>query len=344
MESQSQSAAPSPFRSGTGLVLGKFMPPHLGHVFLVDFARHHVADLVVLVCSIESEPIPGELRFEWMRELFPQAGVRVVHVTDELPQQPEDDPNFWPLWREAIHSYFDGPIDYVFASEPYGYRLAAELGARYIPVDHARSLVQASGTAVRNDPMANWRSIPPCVRPYYVKRVCIVGPESTGKTTLATQLAAHYDTAWVSEHARPLLDHKQGQCDPDEIPLIARGQLAAEEAMARQANRVLICDTDLLLTTVWSDVLYGRCDEAVRQLASSRRYDLCLLADIDVPWVDDGQRYLPHLRESFFEQCKSALEREGRSYVTLSGNWEQRFVTATKAIDALLQPGGVTAR
>src|SRR5688572_19641714 len=80
---------------------------------------------------------------------------------------------------------------------------------------------------------------------------------STGKSTLAKDLAAHFRTAHAFEYARPLLDGKGGRCDREDIPRIARGQVATEEALARQADRVLICDTDVLTTTIWSDVLFG---------------------------------------------------------------------------------------
>src|SRR5687768_14796348 len=211
----------------TGMLLGKFLPPHLGHQYLVDFARHYVDELIVLVCTLAREPIPGGLRFRWMREMFPQANVRLVHVTDDLPQEPADHPQFWDVWRGVVRRYIpegSGP-DYVFASESYGYKLAEVLGATFIPVDPSRQLVPVSGTAIRTDPMANWKYLPAAVRPYFVRRVCLFGPESTGKTTLAARLAEHFDTVWVSEHARPLLDPKAGVCEESDIPRIARGQV-----------------------------------------------------------------------------------------------------------------------
>ncbi|HOI56241.1 MAG TPA: AAA family ATPase [Phycisphaerae bacterium] len=324
--------------SGTGLILGKFMPPHLGHQYLVDFGRHYVRELTVLVCSLPSEPISGELRYRWMCEMFPQATVRLVHVTDDLPQEPKDHPQFWQIWHDVVRRYLPSGPDFVFACEDYGYRLAEILGARYIPVDRGRDLVPVSATAIRNDPMAHWRYIPPVVRPYYVRRVCLFGPESTGKTTLAADLAKHYDTVWVGEHARPLLDHKAGVCDVADIPLIARGQIAAEEALARQANRILICDTDPLLTTVWSDVLFNGCPDWLHSAAEQRHYDLYLLLDVDVPWVQDGQRYLSHARRDFFVRCRDVLTQLNRPFVGIKGNWDERLAAATRAIDDLLSP------
>ena len=290
--------------------------------------------LTVLVCSIQREPIPGELRYQWMRELCPDC--RVVHITDELPQEPSEHPRFWELWEQAIRRHLPSGPEYVFASERYGHKLAEVLGSRFVMVDMARAAVPVSGSAVREDPLRHWQFIPPPVRPYFIKRVCLFGPESTGKSTLASRLAEHYQTLRVSEFARPLLEPRLGRCVASDIPCIARGQLASEAALARQANRVLFCDTDLLTTTIWSRELFGDCPPWVEAQAERQRYDLYLLLDVDVPWVDDQQRFLPHRRQAFFEQCEQALRRRGRPYQIIRGNWEDRFTQACAAVDQLL--------
>jgi HTH-type transcriptional regulator, transcriptional repressor of NAD biosynthesis genes len=321
-------------KTGHGLILGKFMPPHAGHQYLVEFAQNFVERLTVLVCSLDREPIAGRLRYQWMRELFPQA--RIVHVTQDLPQEPSEHPRFWDIWRQVVLKAAGGPIDFVFASENYGHQLAQEVGATFIPVDPGRELVPVSGTAIRARPLEHWRFVPECVRPYFVKRVCLFGPESTGKSTLARDLAARFDTVFVAEFARGLLDPKQGVCHPGDIPLIARGQAAAEDALARRANKILFCDTDLLLTTIWSEVLFGECPDWIRATAQQRQYDLYLLLDVDVPWVDDQQRYLPHARREFFERCRKALESHCRPFVVIRGNWWERLEQACRHAQNLL--------
>lgn len=317
----------------TGMLLGKFMPPHLGHVYLGEFAAGHVERLAVVVCSIAREPIPGRLRFRWMRELFPFADV--VHLDDELPQEPSEHVDFWPLWRAALARVLPYRPDYVFASEDYGARLAREMGGVFVPVDKRRDAVPTSGTAVRADPLSNWDHLPRCVRPYFVKRVCVFGPESTGKTTLARRLAGHFRTAWVPEYARTLLEMR-GRLEAADMPAIARGQAASEDALARNARGVLVCDTDPLTTLVWSERLFGACDPAVGE-AARREYDLYLLLDADVPWVADPVRYLPEDRRGFFERCRAELVRRGRPFVEVRGDWETRFSVAAAAVDRLLR-------
>jgi NadR type nicotinamide-nucleotide adenylyltransferase len=304
-------------------------------VYLGEFAGRFADRLTIVVCSLRREPIPGALRLRWMRELFPFDNV--VHLTDELPQQPAEHPDFWDLWRSALLRVLPGRPDYVFASEPYGWRLAEELGAAFVAVDAARSAVPVSGTAVRTDPAAHWEYIPRCVRPYFVKQVCVFGPESTGKTTLARRLAEHFDSAWVPEYARTLLEARGGAVRIDDMERIARGQAASEDALARNANRVLITDTDPLATLVWSDVLFGAVPTVVRELADARAADLYLLTDADVPWVADSVRYLPDGGRTFFDRCRAELDARGRRHVVIRGGWDERFRAAIAAVEALLR-------
>ncbi len=324
-----------------GLVLGKFLPPHLGHAYLVEFAQAYLGEsneLTVVVGTLAREPIAGTLRFRWMREMFPNANV--VHLTDENPQEPHEHPKFWDIWRESLRRVAPKP-DFVFASEKYGERLASELGAVFVPVDVGRSAVAISGTAIREDPMTNWKFIPRCVRPHFVRRVCVVGPESSGKTTLASDLAKHFGTTWVPEYARTFLEPRAEKKSvapvrrEDMVP-IARGQIASEEALARNAERVIISDTDALATLMWSDLLFGDHDRELESLAASHAHDLYVLTAPDVPFVTDAVRYAPSERARFFEDAKRELESRNRSFVVASGDWESRRKIARSAIEKLV--------
>jgi HTH-type transcriptional repressor of NAD biosynthesis genes len=319
----------------TGLVLGKFLPPTNGHRLLVDFARHYVSELTVVVGTLAREPIPGDVRVAWMRELFPT--VRVLHHTDENPQYPHENPDFWEIWRKSLRRLVPVGPDYVFASEPYGAELARVLGARFVPVDLGREQVPVTGTAVRDDPMTLWEHIPDVVRPWFVRRVAILGPESTGKTTLARDLARHFGTRYVAEYARLLLDAVGFELDPGVFDVILRGQRAAEAALARQANRVLVCDTEALTTALYHELFLGTPSPACLAEAERRRYDLYLLTDDDVPWVADAQRPHPEWRPWFKQRCREWLERRGLPWVLVSGGWDQRRRTAAAAIDDLLR-------
>ncbi len=315
------------------MILGKFMPPHLGHQYLIDFARSRADHLTIIVGTLEKEPIPGRLRFEWVRELYPD--LRVVHLTDENPSEPHEHPRFWDIWTASLRRILPDGVDYVFTSENYGDELARRLGARHVLVDLARARVHVSATMIRERPYDNWQYIPECARPYFVKRVVIIGPESTGKTTLACKLAEHYNTVWVPEFAREYLDMKDAPCELSDIPRFVEGQIESEEQRARKANRVLFCDTDVITTAVWSDYLFNECPDWIKQKADERTYDLYLLTDIDVPWVVDPQRFCPEERDYFLKRFRRELESRNRPYTIISGSYDERLQRAICAVDAL---------
>ncbi len=316
-----------------GLIIGKFLPPHRGHQYLIDFGTSYVDELVVMVCSIEREPIPGDLRFQWVRDFFQEA--RVVHHSEEIPQEPKEHPDFWAIWQRAICKCAGEQIDYVFASEDYGWKLAEVLGAQYVPVNHERSLIPISATKIRNDPFQYWDFILPTAQPHFLKRVAILGPESAGKTTLAKQLAQHYQTIWVEEYARGLLNFTKGWCEEHHIPQIALGQRASEAALADQASRLIFSDTDILTTTVWSELLFHKCPQWIHAMAAGQKFDLTLLLDCDLDWENDGQRYMPEEseRQRFLEKLKAALHCVDRPYTLIQGRGEDRLNAAIREID-----------
>jgi HTH-type transcriptional repressor of NAD biosynthesis genes len=316
-----------------GMILGKFLPVHKGHQYLIDFAREQVEYLTIIVGTLASEPIPGELRYQWVKELYPD--VNVQHCTDENPQYPHEHPDFWNIWVNSIRKFIPKGPDVVFTSEDYGDELARRLGARHILCDLSRSSIPVSATKIRENPYENWQFIPEPVRPYFARRIVIYGPESTGKTTLAEKLANHYKTVWVPEFARNYLDEKGAWVELSDIAKIAKGQIASEDSLARQANRLLICDTELITTCIYSRHYFGECPAEVEQKADERQYDLYLLLDIDVPFVADWQRPDANNREEFFDTFRGELERRDRKYIVISGPYEERFAQAVKAIDAL---------
>jgi len=228
-----------------GVIIGRFMPPHNGHLYLIDFARNIVDTLYILVCTLSHEPIAGELRYEWVRELAPRC--KTIHITEEIPEARRGAAGATAIWAKTVRSAVPARVSHVFASEDYGWDLATELDARFVPVDPSRHNIPVSATAVRQDPYGTWQFIPPVVRPYFVKHIAVVGqPE------LTAGLAAHLETVvvhsyrdfwqrmWSARHGGGSGAAGSGATLPEE--LIQRGVHATAAALARQANRVLLYD------------------------------------------------------------------------------------------------------
>lgn len=173
-------------------------------------------------------------------------------------------------------------------------------------------------------------------------KVVIYGPESSGKTTIARQLAAHYNTEWVPEYAREYLqakwDKEQKTCEAKDLLPIAEGQMRLENELSKKANRILICDTDLLETKVYSEAYYvGTCDPLLEKYALENTYEMYLLTDIDIPWEKDDLRDKPNERERMFNYFKAALEKYNRDFVILRGDESTRFRTAVFHLNKLLK-------
>ncbi len=296
------------------------------------------------------------------------APVRIVGGYDDTPVDFQD-PRIWAahcttarglLEQAATEDGTDPTVDAVFSSEAYGTELARRFGAVHVAVDPARGTVPVSGTSVRADPVAHWSALAPCVRAWFVRRVVVVGAESTGTTTMATALAEHYrrrggvwaDTRWVAEYGRELTEHKLAAlraADPaatvfdltweqEDFVTAATCQNAAEDAAARQGSPLLVCDTDAFATAVWQERYLGSATRQVRDLA--RTPDLYLLTDHrDVAFQDDGLLDGQHLRPWMTGRFRELLAGRACPFVLLTGGHERRLSVAVQACDDLLARG-----
>jgi HTH-type transcriptional repressor of NAD biosynthesis genes len=317
-------------RARTGVVIGKFYPPHQGHQYLIDTAAGQVKRLTVIVCARADQTIPGDLRAAWLRELHP--GVTVLLIDDVYP--PDDS----RLWAAKTIEWLGGVPDVAFTSEDYGDAYAHFLGCRHVLVDRARRIVPISGTAIRQDPFKNWVYLAPPVRAYYARRVCVVGAESSGTTTLARALAEHYRTVWVPEYGREYSEAKLARGEYDhwtsaEFTHIAAEQCRREDLAARQANHLLICDTDAFVTSIWHRRYLCMRSPAVEAIAAARHYDLYLLTDVDIPFVQDGTRDGEHIRSWMHDLFAAELTAQDRPYALLSGPHEARLDRAIALLD-----------
>jgi NadR type nicotinamide-nucleotide adenylyltransferase len=170
------------------------------------------------------------------------------------------------------------------------------------------------------------------------RRVVLTGSESTGKTTLAADLARHYHVLWVPEYVRSYAAWKRAPLDAGDVTPIALGQIAVQDAALLRARGLLLLDTDLLSTAVYAEHYYGHCPAWVTQSVLARPADLYLLCGIDVPWTPDPQRDRPDDREAMQRLFRDALGSRGFPMVEVAGAWRDRFLAARTAIDRVLGP------
>lgn len=168
-------------------------------------------------------------------------------------------------------------------------------------------------------------------------RVSVLGPESTGKTTLAKNLAERYLTTWCPEYLREFCETLGRMPVPTDQREIVRGQLAGEEEAAAGARRVLFCDTDPMMTGVYALFYFDECPDWLLDVSRERRYDLTLLlSPKGIPWVSDPLRDAPHARDDLFDRCRAFLARTRRRYIVIDGPFETRLEQAAAAVDSLL--------
>ncbi|WP_296144465.1 DUF4301 family protein [uncultured Flavobacterium sp.] len=178
-------------------------------------------------------------------------------------------------------------------------------------------------------------------QPTDIIKIALYGPESTGKTTLAKQLAQHFQTTWIEEFARDYLqkkwDDSQAICAPEDLLPIAIGQVKLENKALKSANKFLFCDTNLMCTKVFSEIYYGFCDSSLDKAARKHKYDLFFLTDIDVPFEKDDLRDKPEEREMLIQKFEEALIENNKPYIKISGNQEERLEKAIQFTEDLVK-------
>ena len=334
-----------------GLVVGKFSPPHRGHQLLLETAAAQVAELLVLVYTHPDDAAhPAAERAGWLRELYrgddfaagPHVGttpLRIVALSaeaDGVPPDSADDHTHREFVRCWLLAHDLWP-DVVFSSESYGPGFAAHLSAAHVAVDVARQQLPVSGTQLRAV-LAAGTALPPgvlhpfvaaqygAVPPAAVPRLVLLGAESSGKTTLATALAAALNTVWVPEYGRELHEQKKAHLAYEDLLYIGRRQLELEEAAEVQAQGWLVCDTDASTTALYSYYYFHRCDPALQRLAQvcGQRYARCFVCLPTVPFQQDGWRGPEMLRQFQHGAILMQLEMLDIPYTLLDGSVAER--------------------
>jgi HTH-type transcriptional regulator, transcriptional repressor of NAD biosynthesis genes len=311
------------------------MPIHQGHIALINFAIDQCDELIVSMSYTSSDPIPSDVRFEWIKEIFKnQSKIRPAKVNDDFDDDTLPLEERTGIWSDFIRSTYP-PVQLIFSSEEYGEPFAKNLCAKHIPFDYDRNKYPVSATRIRENPLKYWDFIPIIARPYFVKKICFYGPESTGKSTLAKTMAEVYNTEFVPEVARELI--VSNDFTVNDIIKIGYAQLERVEEKTKEANKLLFCDTDAITTEIYSRHYLGVIPEILFELEQKAHYDIYFLMDIDVEWVADGLRDLADQREKMFTIFKEELTTRKIPYILVRGTYHEREKFVRGIIDQILR-------
>lgn len=339
-----------------GCVMGKYLPPHRGHLASILTAHSMCDELYVIVCKNDEldtrlceghcKPIPAELRKQWlMQEL---QGFDTIHVAlvDEVGLEcfPDGD---WSSWATEITKIAGGKIDFIYGGEA-SYKDWCKQWfpeSEYVLIDPKRTKYPISGTEIRDKPLQHWDYIIGAARPFFAKKVLIAGTESCGKTTMTKKLAKMYHTSWSEEIGRYYSERYLGGDetafrDPD-FHRIAYLQYENDLDVVRHANRVCLFDTDATITAYYAEIYLGHSVPAVEQYVDANRYDLVLFMTPEVKWVADGLRFLGEQkkREDLHRRLLQMYRDRGfKNIVEISGaTYAERLTKCIDEIDTLMK-------
>ena len=320
----------------TGLVLGKFAPLHKGHQWLIETALAENDRVVVMVYDApDVTSVPLTVRARWIQALYPS--VQIVEAWDG-PMEVGDTPAIRQMHENyLVRVLADEEITNFYSSEFYGEHASRALGAKDRRIDPDRRRFPVSGTVIRDDPYANRAYLDPVVYRDLVTKVVFLGAPSTGKTTLARELAQEHSTVWMSEYGREYWDALQvnRRLTLEQLVAIAEGHREREDRLVLDANKTLFVDTDATTTFMFSLYYHGAAHPRLAELAAQtlHRYDLFFLCGTDIPYDDTPDRSGATNRRVFHAQIRADLFDRRIPFITLTGTLRQRMETVGKILD-----------
>lgn len=320
------------------LVLGKFFPFHKGHELLIDSALALDSRLLIIVSDNRTNdtvyPILDRIDdiMEYIIKHHGTAGLKPTNIVrsyeDDCPHTEFDadgtatSEEFWNWWIHKISTY-GGRFTHVVSSDRYGKVLAEKLNASWVPVDPDRVMYQISGTEIREDVLVCWDYLSDNVKRRFQKKIAIVGPESSGKSTLAKKIPdmidSYYPCVSVPEYGRTISVEKSHELTSDDFDVIMRLQKAHVENAARNSLApVIISDTDEFTTRLFMDV-YG-VDDTSESIAPEDIYDGYIVIEPVIEWHDDGERKVPSHKKriEMFDRVLYNVKQSGKPYILIT--------------------------
>lgn len=336
-----------------GFIGGKFLPFHLGHVYVIIAASNLVDKLYVVLSSSKNRDkelcerdgikyISAEVRLSWLGEsLNNLENIKIIHIEDERWDSDYD----WEEGANLIKKAIGEPIDFVFSSEDsYNEHFKKYYPtSKHVVIDDKRKTVTISATEMRKMLYENWEKLPNCVRSYFTKKVAIVGTESCGKTTLAKKLAKFYNTNYVHEVGRDYCEKYSNQLTKEMFNHIAMDHFMLQKKKAAESNKILFIDSEALTTQYYLDMYFsGEKSDLIEEIIKLQDYDLVLYLEPDVKWVEDGLRFAGGEKKRLEnnKKLKKMFEERGIKFVSIEGDYSARFNKAKEIVDGLFQNNG----
>lgn len=322
-----------------GLVFGKFLPFHKGHKALIGFALKHCDELIVLVCGSDKEHISTAIRVDWIKHTF-RKNKRILvrglnYKESELPNTSESSRIVSQLWASKFREILPY-CDVLITSEKYGEYVAEYLDIKHILYDKNRKKHNISSSMIRQDIIGNWKYIAKVARPYFQKKVVVLGTESTGKSTLCNTLSHYFGANLVTEAGREIVENSKEFTSIQLQAIIEEHTNQIKEAH-KDAKPLMIMDTDIHITQSYSKYAFGQYMNIDKSIYKLHRADLYIYLSNDVPFVQDGTRMDIKMRNELDKAHRQTLKDFRIQYHEIKGGkYGERFNKAVKLIEDLL--------
>lgn len=332
-------------RYKVGMYGGSFNPLHLGHVDCIIQAANMCEELyIVLSVGTNRGEIDYRVRYRWLYQLTKHIGnVSIIMLEDDTASKEDYNENCWDADAKKVKEKIGKPIDIVFCGDDYDEN---SFWNKCYPNSelHRFPRNEISSTQIRKNPYEHWEWLPNMVKPFYVKKVLLMGGESTGKSTLTINLANRFATNYIDEAGRDISERSGTDLmmlSADFTEILLQHKLNEIKAI-ENSNKVLFVDTDALVTQFYMNFLNDPEIEKNKALSDAidaiNTYDLILFLEPDVPFVQDGDRseVIRDDRLKYSNQIKDLILSHGKQVVSIKGSYQERYMAAVREVEKLL--------